>query len=309
MGGTGRMEGAWGMGGGMIAMNLGLVLLVTAIVIVVLLLRRTITGDPQSAIREGALRRLDLAPAAPVSRPEGVPSGEVDGILVIPDISGYTQFMQMSAFALAHAQYAISALLNSMIDAAEGVLATAKIEGDAVLLYGVQDSRDGQGGLTGAQVGAAVCAVIRAFYRKRAELHCVNACRCEACCNVDQLEIKTVVHSGRMLLHELRGQREVSGFPVIVAHRLLKSAVGHGRYVFVTDAAAPAVALPFEANRTRHSQHYEDIGEVSGTLHVFDVERLLADVEPPAADASTKAIDAARKLTEGMRALGGVRPR
>jgi hypothetical protein len=288
------------MGGGMIAMNLGLVLVVLAIVIIVLLLRRTIAGDPQSAIREGALRRVDLAPAR---RSSGAPSGEVDGILVIPDISGYTQFMQMSAFALAHAQYAISALLNSMIDAAEGVLATAKVEGDAVLFYGVQGSDDGQGGLTGAEVGETVCAIITAFYRTRAELHCANACPCEACCKVDKLEIKTVVHSGRLLLYELRGQQELSGLPVIVAHRLLKSAVGHERYVLITDAAERAVVLPFEATPARHSQHYEGVGEVGGTLHVFEPAQLLASEEPPAAGASAKTVDAVRKLGEGLRAL------
>ena len=302
MGGPGRMEGAWGMGGGMIAMNFGLVLVLLAIVIVVLLLRRTIAGDPQSAIREGALRRLDLAPER---RPSGAPSGEVDGILVIPDISGYTQFMQMSAFALAHAQYAISALLNSMIDAAEGVLATAKIEGDAVLLYGLRGSDDGQGGLVGDEVGAAICAVIGAFYRKRAELHCANACHCEACHSVDKLELKTVVHSGRLLLYELRGQQELSGLPVIVVHRLLKSAVGHDRYVLITDAAEPAVTLPLEATRRRHRQHYEGVGEIGGTVHVFDPAQLLAGEEPPAAGTSTKAIDAARKIAEGLRGLRG----
>ena len=294
------MEGAWGMGGGMIAMSFGLVLVLLAIVIVVLLLRRTIAGDPQSAIREGALRRLDLAPER---RPSGVPSGEVDGILVIPDISGYTQFMQMSAFALAHAQYAISALLNSMIDAAEGVLATAKIEGDAVLLYGVEGSDDGQGGLTGAQVGEAVFAIIKAFYRTRAELLCANACLCDACRKVDKLEIKAVVHSGRLLLYELRGQPELSGLPVIVAHRLLKSVVGHERYVLITDAAERAVTLPFEATRARHTQHYDGVGEVGSTVYAFNPAKLLAGEEHPAAGVSTKAADAARKVAEGLRGL------
>lgn len=300
-----RMEGAWGMGGGMIALNVGLVVVVLAIVVVVLLLRRAIAGDPLSAIRGGALRRLELVPAAPARRPPGAPSGEAEGILVIPDISGYTQFMQMSAFALAHAQYVISALLNSMIDAAEGVLATAKIEGDAVLLYGVRGSGDGQGGLAGHEVGAAVCAVIGAFYRKRAELYCANACHCDACHSVDKLELKTIVHSGQLLFYELRGQQELSGLPVIVAHRLLKSTIGQDRYVLVTDAAEPAVTLPLEAKRRRHSEHYEGIGEVGGTVHVFDPEQLLAGEEPPTAGVSTKAADAARKLAEGLRALRG----
>ncbi len=112
-----------------------------------------------------------------------------------------------------------------------------------------------------------------------------------------------MVHSGRLLLYQLRGQQELSGLPVIVAHRLLKSAVGHDRYVLVTDAAGQAVTLPLEAMRTRHSQRYDGVGEVAGTVHVFDPEQLLAGEQPPTAGASVKAADAVCKITEGLRGL------
>ena len=293
------------MGGGMVAMGLVLLLLVAGLVLLILFLRRSIDGNPERRIREGALRRIDMASAVPVqqsSRAANGKSGEIEGSLVIPDISGYTQFMRMSAFALAHAQFAVSALLNSMINAAEGVLATAKIEGDAVLLYGAA-SQEGREGLTGPQVGEAVRNIVQAFYRTRAELLSANACPCEACAGVDGLEVKTVVHSGRLLLYELRGEQELSGLPVIVAHRLLKSDVGHERYVLITDAAEPLVTLQLEATRARHIQNYEGVGEVGSTVYAFDPDQLPTSDERFASGVSAKAADAARKLAEGLRAL------
>ena len=299
------MGGPWGMGAGMLVM-LGLVLLVAAMaVVLVLLLRRAIVGDPAERIRSGAISRLDLPATAAAGSSQGRPDQEIEGFLVIPDISGYTQFMQMSAFALAHAQYVVTALLTSVIEAAEGVLATAKIEGDAVFLYGARTAEDGGRAVTGPEVGAAVCALLRAFYRKRAELSCANACRCTSCRHVEQLELKAVVHSGSLLLYDLRGHRELSGLPVIVAHRLLKSDVGLNRYVLVTDTAGADITLSLEAERQRHAQTYEGVGPVDSTIYNFTVEALLADEAPARPGAPAKAADAARKLVEGLRGLGG----
>lgn len=300
----GMMVGVFGgMGTGMLVM-LGLVLLIVVVaVVLVLLLRRAIVGDPAERIRSGALSRLELPAATAAGSSDSRPDQEVEGFLVIPDISGYTQFMQMSAFALAHAQYAVSALLTSVIEAAEDVLATAKIEGDAVFLYGVRTAEGGERTVTGQQVGDAVCALLRAFYRKRAELSCANACRCTSCRHVEQLELKAVVHSGSLLLYDLRGQRELSGLPVIAAHRLLKSNVGLKRYVLVTDTAGAEVTLSLEAESKRHVQTYEGVGPLDSTVYSFTVDALLADEAPATSGAPAKAADVARKLVEGLRGL------
>lgn len=299
------MGGPWGMGPGM-AIMLGLVLLVAAVaVVLVVLLRRSVAGNPGDLVRAGAVDRLDVPAGVSAEPPEALASGEIEGFLVIPDISGYTEFMQMSAFALAHAQYVVSALLTSIVEASEDVLSTAKIEGDAVFLYGLVAEEQGQRGVTGPQVGDAVVALLRAFYRKRLELSRANACLCEACRHVDKLELKAVVHSGRLLLYDLRGQRELSGLPVIVAHRLLKSDVGLHRYVLVTDAARQHVVLPFEAEPRRHVQSYEGVGQVESMVYGFTEDSFLEDENATEAGATSKAADAARKLAEGLRALRG----
>lgn len=300
----GMMMGPFGgMGIGMLVM-LGLVFLIVVVTVaLVLLLRRGIAGDPAARIRSGALRRIARPAVAAAGSPVSEPDQEAEGFLVIPDISGYTQFMQMSAFALAHAQYAVTALLTSVIEAAENVLVTAKIEGDAVFLYGLRKA-DGNGcGVSGLEVGEAVCALLRAFYRKRAELSRANVCRCASCRHVEQLELKVVVHSGSLLLYDLRGQRELSGLPVIAAHRLLKSDVGLKRYVLVTDTAGADVTLSLEAERRRHAQTYEGVGSLDSTVYSFTLEALLAGQTLERPGTPAKAADAARKLVEGLRGL------
>ena len=180
-----------------------------------------------------------------------------------------------------------------------------KIEGDAVLLYCVKSDQLGQQEVTGAQVGEVVRALLDAFYSKRLELSQVNACKCAACHHVDKLELKTVVHSGKLLLYDLRGQKELSGLPVIVAHRLLKSDVGLERYVLVTAEASRDVTLPFETTLRRHAETYDGVGLVESTVHDFTVASLLREDMGEEAGVPSKAMDVARKMVEGLRALPG----
>lgn len=297
------MGGMWGMGTGGLAMLATFVLLAIAGAILVLLLRRVVAGDPAGHIRVGALGRLDLPTIGATADGGALANGEVEGFLVIPDVSGYTAFIRMSAFALAHAQYAVSALLSAVIEAADGVLATAKIEGDAVFLYGVRTPVVGCRAITGTGVGAAVGALLQAFYRKRAELSSSNACPCEACRNVSSLELKTVVHSGSLYFYNLRGHREIGGMAAIVAHRLLKNDLDLDRYVLITDAAIEQVTLPLKAETNRYAQSYDEIGLVESTVYHFPVDALLEVDALARPSASARASDVARKLLEGLRGL------
>ena len=202
-----------------LGMSLVLALVVLGVIYLVVLFRRRVTGDAESAIRAESIRHLPVpSNRARLGHAKAMPEGEVEGFVVIPDISGYTHFMQLTRFSLAHAQYAVTALLGSIIDAAEQHLAPAKLEGDAVLLYAVRGSADGFG-RNGEDIGRAVVEIAKAFYQKRAELERDNTCPCDACRHVGKLELKTVVHSGAVLLYDIRGHHEISGVPVIVAHR------------------------------------------------------------------------------------------
>lgn len=303
-GGMTMAEGG-GMGEAAIMMVVVLVLAVVGAGFLVLLLRRAVVGNPEGTIRAEALRRLSAQGwTATGTGGNTGPSGEIDAFLVIPDISGYTQFMQLNRFSLAHAQYTVSALLGSIIDAAEDCLATAKVEGDAVFLYALRGPGDGRGGVAGEHIGRVVVEILRGFYVKRAELQATNTCPCEACRNVDKLELKTVVHSGKLWLYNLRGQQELSGLPVIVAHRLLKNSLGLTRYVMVTEAAHADTPIPLDIETTRHSERYEGVGEIAAYVYAFGPEALALDeARPKPTGLGAKAATAAQKLRENLRGL------
>ena len=60
---------------------------------------------------------------------------ETDAYLVIPDVSGYSRFMQLPHTSLEHSQRGISALLECLASAAGEDLVVSKFEGDAVLMF------------------------------------------------------------------------------------------------------------------------------------------------------------------------------
>ncbi len=304
MGDGAGMGGPW-MGTALNVMAVVLVLAAVGALALAVVLRRAVAGDPGERVRSGALRRVAARHGANAAQAgEPGPSGEVEAFLIIPDISGYTEFMRLSHFSLAHAQYAVSSLLESIIEAAEDCLATAKVEGDAVFLYAVRGTGTGGGGASGRDIARAVGQLLRAFYDRRAELAAKNTCPCEACRHVGRLELKTVLHSGRLLLYDLRGQRELSGLPVIVAHRLLKNSLRLPRYVLVSAAAHEEVALPLDANPARHLERYEGLGEVAAYVYRFDPERLPGETAPAhEAGLAEKAGEAARKFGQNLRAL------
>ena len=57
-------------------------------------------------------------------------------ILIIADISGYTRYMTANARTLAHSHVIITELVKAIVRQIELPLEVAKLEGDAVFLYG-----------------------------------------------------------------------------------------------------------------------------------------------------------------------------
>lgn len=231
-----------------------------------------------------------------------VPAGPTrDTALVMPDISGYTRFLHLSRFAEAHAQHIVSELLQAIIAGAAPTLTTAKVEGDAVLLYA---PLDGPHARTPDQIADAVDALLRAFYRRLDELARSNLCHCDCCRHLGDLDLKAVVHRGPVTAYRLDRFTELSGMPVIVTHRLLKNSVQTPRYVLVTEAAS-TLAPRFAANGRTTVETCRDVGEVTCTLHPFE----RADVAPAGDGDSGRAAlrDTAAKLAANLRSLWRMR--
>lgn len=175
------------------------------------------------------------------------------GPLVLADISGYSAFLQAVAYEhrndafaggkVPHAYAVISSLLDGIVERLVPPFTLSKIEGDAVFAYATDDS---------APRGHALLDCIGACYvdfRERvATAHSVWPCECDACRQIDQLDLKFVLHAGPFVIQSIAGRDELVGPEVVVAHRLLKSraadAVGQPAFALVTDAAAEWLDVP-----------------------------------------------------------------
>ena len=227
-----------------------------------------------------------------------VPAGPTrDTALVMPDISGYTRFLHLSRFAEAHAQHIVTELLQAIIAGAAPTLTTAKVEGDAVLLYA---PLDGPQARTPEQVADAVQALLRAFYRRLDELQRSNLCRCECCRHLGDLDLKAVVHRGPVTAYRLDRFTELSGMPVIVTHRLLKNSAQTPRYILATQDAS--TLLPSFATAPQATvERCHDVGEVACTLHPF--ERAEVTTPEPSATPRRPLAETTAKLVANLRAL------
>jgi len=156
--------------------------------------------------------------------------GVQDTVIVLADISGYTRFMNLHGMAIAHAESIITELLDSVIDHTGHPLHLNKLEGDAALFYALAEENP-QG--VAESVLQQVNGIFQTFSARKQEIGLDGLCTCDACTEVVHLRIKAVVNFGKVLVRRVRKFEELSGTPVIIAHRLLKNAVPLDEYVRV----------------------------------------------------------------------------
>src|SRR5438067_8477325 len=179
-------------------------------------------------------------------------------VLLIADISGYTDFMLANEKALEHSHIIISELIETILKEVELPLTLAKLEGDAVFLYAVKDDAFAA---RAEDLGARVLRFFHVFANKVAELTLSSFCKCGACTNIETLKLKVVVHSGRCAFYQIANLTELSGVDVIVVHRLLKNSVGLSEYVLLTEAAQQDLQLPLTL-LSKGEETYDGIGAV-----------------------------------------------
>jgi hypothetical protein len=198
------------------------------------------------------------------------------GPLVLADISGYTAFLLEVASAHANDAFADGAvpeaygILTRLLDGIVGGLVPpftlSKLEGDAVFAF--------------AEVRSSVPkgqAVLARFYGCYAEFRQqvgsakdIWPCWCDACANIDRLDLKFILHAGPFVMQEIAGQRELVGPEVVIAHRLLKAnapqLAGRSAFALVTNAAAEQLEIPLDdcIQVVESHEHYAPID-----AHVF----------------------------------------
>ena len=187
-------------------------------------------------------------------------SSTQNGYLFIADITGYTVFLNESE--LEHAHHVLKTLLELLIAHTRPPLIIDRLAGDAVISYGLQDNF-----LSGQTFLELIEDSYMAF-RKAIELMVLNnTCRCNACANIANLDLKFFVHHGVFALQRLDKHDELLGPDVIVIHRLLKNHVteetGIKAYALYTDAAIKHLGMEdVTETMLAHIEAYEHIGEI-----------------------------------------------
>ncbi len=213
-------------------------------------------------------------------------------LLVMVDISGYTQFVNYHRTSVLHAEEIISELLEAVIDRAKFPLQLNKLEGDAAFLF---TEITAEPTAVAADVSDQILRFFDAFKLKQQSLvnHAAGGCPCDACTNIHQLQLKAVAHSGQAVFKQIKQFNELAGEDVILVHRLLKNSVSAGEYILLTDAFYRLTGNLFGSEPDTLTENYDWLGDIS--VKVFYPKTLTLTL--PAA----KPVSTPSGILEGMR--------
>ncbi len=193
------------------------------------------------------------------------------GFLLIADISGYTEFLQlhnmrkrpivgnkMADLFESHAEMIISDLLEAVIDKIEPKMQLNKLEGDAAFFF---CENTGEAGQADAIIDLMEAAN-EAFKAKLSELVFVQACGCDPCLQSKNLRLKIVAHKGEFTVQKIRRFEELAGEDVILIHRLLKNDLQSDEYWLVTADFFADLDRPNQDRFSKLTQRIESFGTV-----------------------------------------------
>ncbi|NII27645.1 DUF2652 domain-containing protein [Pseudoflavitalea sp. X16] len=150
------------------------------------------------------------------------------GLLFIPDISGFTRFV--NEIEIEHSRYIIQQLLEILINANQTGLEVSEIEGDAILFYKFGEPLELEA--LYKQVERMFCA----FHQHINAYNYRRICQCKACISAVNLSLKVISHYGEFTTYNVKNFSKLIGKDVIVAHQLLKNDIAQHEYWLVTDS-------------------------------------------------------------------------
>jgi len=204
-------------------------------------------------------------------------------ILLVADISGFTQFMRMHALATGHSRMIIVHLLNSIVQTTRLPLLVAELEGDAVFLYATAENGDIE--QVAEQVKEQIPRLFRAFQRERDELLKRPGCECDACCSIGNLRLKQVVHTGEVAFERIDRFDKLFGLDVIVVHRMLKNSVPAKEYLMLSDPAYATFRGFYDQEPERRTEEFDGVGPLDTVVfyepHLRKVLDALVEQEAP----------------------------
>jgi len=148
------------------------------------------------------------------------------GLLFIPDISGFTKFVNETE--IEHSRLIIQELLEILINANEIDLSISEIEGDAILFYKFGPPPELE------EIYKQVEKMFCAFHRNLIAYEHRRYCQCTACKSAISLTLKVITHYGEFTGYNVKNFNKLIGKDIIVAHQLLKNNIDKHEYWLVT---------------------------------------------------------------------------
>ena len=112
-----------------------------------------------------------------------------EGYLLIAHITGYTRYLSESE--LEHAQDTLTALLELLVENTGPPLVISRLAGDAVISYGLRENF-----FHGQTLIEKIEDTYVAFRKTIERLVLNNTCKCNACANISNLDLKFFIHYG-----------------------------------------------------------------------------------------------------------------
>ncbi len=183
-------------------------------------------------------------------------------VVVLADISGYTQFMVENQMSAVHGQQCITYLIETLIREIDIPLRLQEIEGDALFLYAEDPGSEEGWNDVLEQIPAKLLRFFDAFYDGAVLAMEATPCKCAICRNSRNLALKIVVHTGTAVFHQIGGFHKVSGPDVILAHRLLKNSVPDKEYLLMSETGYRDIGQKMEGPFLEGHESYDGFGQI-----------------------------------------------
>lgn len=191
-----------------------------------------------------------------------------NGCLLLADISGYTEYM--SGTELMHAEDVVADLLETIVVSIEPTFHLSKLEGDAAFAYAQIDT------LNPSMMLDTVEAAYFSFKQRLRDIVHSTSCPCDACIRIPSLDLKFFLHDGEYIIRHIARSEELTGFDVILVHRLAKGTSGQRinkhAYAVYTKATLDAMAMdPAILGFIPHTEELSGIGDVDVYIQDLDL--------------------------------------
>lgn len=223
---------------------------------------------------------------------------ENKGLIFIPDISGFTRFV--NEVEIEHSRLIIQELLEILVNANESGLEVSEIEGDAILFYKFGEPPPLP------ELYQQVEKMFCAFHRSLITYEHNRYCQCRSCAAAIHLTLKVITHYGEFTGYTVKQFNKLIGRDIIVAHQLLKNDIELHEYWLVTPSLAGSENPPVDLTewmKWNQSIKQTDNGEITFLYtQLSDLKATLSAENIPQPDLSKKikVVSCSRQYATGI---------